>query len=149
MFQNTNLLYVLGPAIFVWVVASLFARLRASREQDPMMRAWKQFKLSIIAISSILVLLWFMLPSTPALSTFGYPQDIEVVNQPARLLNLLRDYNRALVRTTEVVYWLLFIIVWWFMSSLHSFAKALTASRRNPGPPSEDRSSAQSSDLPR
>jgi multisubunit Na+/H+ antiporter MnhE subunit len=103
-----------------------------------MMRAWKAFKLSMVASCSILVLVWFMLSSTPSLSTFGYPQGVAVVSQPAALLSLLQDYNRALVRTTEVVYWLLFIIVWWLISSLHSFAKALVSSRRDSAPPSDE-----------
>ena len=135
MLVNADLPYVLAPSILIWVVIALFVRLRGRDETDPVKRAWREFRLSVFATGSILILLWFLLPSTPVLSTFGYPQDVEIVRQPTRLLSLLRDYNRALVRTTEVVYWFLFVMVWWFISSVLFFAKALTLARPVPGSP--------------
>jgi hypothetical protein len=135
MLVNADLLYVLIPAIFIWVVIALLVRLHARDETDLVKRALREFRLSVFATGSILILLWFLLPRTPVLSTFGYPQDVEIVRQPTRLLSLLRDYNRALVRTTEVVYWFLFVMVWWFISSVYFFAKALTLARPVPGAP--------------
>lgn len=126
MLMNTPLNYVLGPAIVLLLGISLFLRSRAS-ETDPIRRAWNEFRLSLIPTGVILILLWLALPSTPSLSTFGYPADPEVIGQPKRLLGLLQDYNRALVRTTEVVNWVIFVMVWWFISSVYSLAKALSS----------------------
>ncbi len=134
MFIHTNLIYILGPAIIFWVVVSIVVRHRAVREADPVRRAWVEFKLSTIATGSVLILLWFALPSTPSLSTFGYPANVQAVSQPPLLLRFLQDQNRALVRTTQVVYWLLFVMVWWFISAVYSFSRSLTFSARQRGP---------------
>lgn len=72
----------------------------------------------------IMVVLWLSLPSTPSLSTFGYPDSIENINSQEKLLNLLQDYNRALVRTTEVVHWLIFIGMFWILMSVWQLLKA-------------------------
>jgi hypothetical protein len=126
MLIDTPLTHILLPALVVWFAISLFLRFRSQRENEPFLRAWTNFRLSLLATGSILILLLFALPSTPSLSTFGYPSDLERVTQPNRLLGLLQDYNRALVRTTEIVHWFIFVIVWWFISSVYSFAKVLT-----------------------
>ena len=48
------------------------------------------------------------------------------VNQSGPLLlDLLQNYNRALVRTTDVLYWFVFTFVWWFLTSYHDFAKVI------------------------
>ncbi len=83
----------------------------------------------------MLLLLWFALPSTPVLSTFGYPSNPEVVNQPRLLLPLLQNYNRAIVRTTDVVFWAIFILVWGVLLPIYYYAKILTAERHQPTPP--------------
>jgi len=133
MFINTKLIYILGPAIGFWVVVSLVVGLRLAKESDPVKRAWAYFKLATIGTGTMLMLLWFALPSTPSLSTFGYPAEVAAVSQPQRLLNYLQEYNRALVRTTEVVYGLLFLFVWWFLQALYALSKALTsATHREP-----------------
>jgi hypothetical protein len=85
----------------------------------------------------MLIVLWFALPSTPSLSTFGYPADIEAIRQPQRLLYYLQDYNRALVRTTEAVHGLLFVIVWWFLSAVHSLLKSLPLAAARQRTPSD------------
>jgi uncharacterized protein YggT (Ycf19 family) len=134
MLIETDLSYILGPAILVWLVISVFLRRRPQSGTDPIKRAWTEFRLSIIATGSILILLWFALPSTPSLSTFGYPTDLAIVSQPKRLLSLLQDYNRALVRTTEVLHWVIFVMVWWFISSVYAFSKVLASPPRRRDP---------------
>jgi hypothetical protein len=96
-------------------------------EADPIKRAWSELRWSTISAGTILLVLLSALPATPVLSTFGYPADLGAVSQPQRLLSLLQDYNRALVRTTEVVYWLLFIFVWWFLVAVYSLSRTITA----------------------
>jgi hypothetical protein len=130
MLTDIPLTSILLPAIVILVAVSLFLRFRSRGESEPLIHAWKEFRISLLATGSILIFLWLALPSTPSLSTFGYPADVDRVTQPARLLSLLQDYNRALVRTTEIVHWVIFIIVWWFIASVHSFAKVLTTRLR-------------------
>jgi hypothetical protein len=137
MFIHARLASILLPVIVVWVVLLLIFRLRARHEGDPVIRAWREFKFSTISTGVMLLVLWFSLPFTPVLSTFGYPAGLEAVSQPQLLLNTLQDYNRALVRTIDVVYWLLFIFVWWFLFTLYSFSKALTLAARQRNSPTE------------
>jgi hypothetical protein len=125
MFIDIQLVYILFPVILFWVVVSVVMRMRQTKEPDAARRAWMNFKLSAIASATLLVILWFALPGTGALSTFGYPNGPDDVRDPRRLLKYLQDYNRALVRTTEVVYWLLFLLVWVGLA-LYGLLKTLT-----------------------
>jgi hypothetical protein len=72
----------------------------------------------------LLGLLWLSLPSTPSLRTFGYPIDVAAIKGEAKVLHLLQEYNKAIVRTTEVLQWFLFLFIWWFLVTLYGVAKA-------------------------
>ena len=126
MFIDIQLAHILLPVVVFWVVVSVVMRVRQTKESDAARRAWMNFKLNAIASATLLVILWFALPSTASLSTFGYPKGLDDVSDPRRLLKYLQDYNRAVVRTTEVVQWLLFLFVWWFGSALYDFLRTLT-----------------------
>jgi hypothetical protein len=126
MFIDIQLAHILLPVVVFWVVVSVVMRVRQTKESDAARRAWMNFKLTTIASATLLVILWFALPSTASLSTFGYPKGLDDVSDPRRLLKYLQDYNRAVVRTTEVVQWLLFLFVWWFGSALYDFLRTLT-----------------------
>jgi hypothetical protein len=126
MFIDIELANILLPAIVFWVVVSVVMRVRMTKESDAAKRAWMNFKLIAIASATLLVILWFALPSTPSLSTFGYPKGLDDVSDPRRLLKYLQDYNRAVVRTTEVVQWLLFLFIFWIGSALYDFLRTLT-----------------------
>jgi hypothetical protein len=125
MFIDIELAYILLPVVCFWVVVSLVMRLRQTKEPDAAKRAWMNFKLNVMASATLLVILWFALPITPVLSTFGYPKGLDDVSDPRRLLKYLQDYNRAVVRTTEVVHWLLFF-AFVFGSVLYDFLRTLT-----------------------
>lgn len=127
MFRDTSLVNILGPVILMWVVISVIVHFR-SREATALKQATQRFKLATIGTGFTLIVLWFSLPITPVLGTFGYPNNVEVVKSPELLLTYLQDYNKALVRTTEVVHWLIFIFVSWFLTSLYTFSKAIAAS---------------------
>jgi hypothetical protein len=126
MFIDTQLPYLLGPVILCWLVVSFVMRRRQANEPDAIKRAWMNFKLTAIGSGIVLVILWLALPSTPSLSTFGFPDGLDAVTDPRRLLRILQDFNRALVRTTEVVGWLMFLLIWVFGSALYDFLKMLT-----------------------
>jgi hypothetical protein len=126
MFIDIQLAHILLPVIVFWVAVSFVMRVRQTKEPDAARRAWMNFKLNAIASATLLVILWFALPSTPSLSTFGYPKGLDDVSDPRRLLKYLQDYNRALVRTTEVVQWLLFLFVGSVGSTLYDLLRTLT-----------------------
>jgi len=88
-------------------------------------------KTNFIIIGAFCLLLWFLLPSTPVLSTFGYPKTEGDIQSASRLLKYLQDYNKALVRTTQVVHWFIFVFVWWFLTSYFYFSKAITSERKH------------------
>jgi hypothetical protein len=80
-----------------------------------------QFRLIFYGFVMAFMLFW--LPSTPSLASFGYPADIDDIENKQKLLKYLQDYNEAIVKTTEVVYWMIFITVFWFVSIIFSIIK--------------------------
>jgi hypothetical protein len=65
----------------------------------------------MLSFSAAALLLLFSLPSTSDLSTFEYPKTLQQISEPARMLELLQAYNRAIVRTTEVLSLFIFLVV--------------------------------------
>ena len=118
--------YVLGPAIVVIGIAAIIIRLRVRRQATELHKAIALLKYGTMATGAFLLVLWFLLPCTPVLSSFGYPKTVEDIQSAKRLLQYLQDYNQALVRTTMVLYWFIFVFIWWFLATIYSLAKALT-----------------------
>ncbi len=131
LFERTTLAYVLLPFIVCLAVVSTVLRARINaKEIEPLNRALKLLKVNMAMCGAMLLFLWFSLPMTSSLSTFGAPRTVVDVQSGAMLLPLLQAYNRALVRTTDVLSWFLFTFVWWFLTSYYDFAKAVTATRQ-------------------
>ena len=130
MFPHTPLYYVLAPAILVAALASLLVRFRLGRNSNEMNKAIAGLKFSTISLAGIVVLLWLCLPSTPSLSTFGYPQQVSDIDSSGRLLEYLQRYNESLVRTIEVIHWFLFLFVFWFLAAFYPALKLLN--KNNP-----------------
>lgn len=128
MFEELDMLWwVILPAMFIIVTVLLFLRARINKDPNPLNKAFRLLKLNIIALVAFLAVLWlFVLPQTSILSTFGYPKSVEDIQSPKLLLEYLQAYNRALVRTTSVLYWFIFTFAAWFLSAVYTFAKAIT-----------------------
>jgi len=126
MFSEVDLLFILGPALLVifLMLVILNARLKSKKLSD-LDIALIRLKYSAIAFGALLLLLLFSLPSTPSLSTFGYPEITEQINSDTKILNYLQDYNRAIVRTTQVVHWAIFLFIFFFITAILSVAKNL------------------------
>ncbi len=125
MFHNTNLIYIFGPAIGIATVSLLIHKNRTNKQNiTQLSKAIEHFKITSIVFGLLLVILWFSLPSTPSLKTFGYPEDISAIKGEAKVLRLFQEYNKAIVRTTEVLQWFLFLFIWWFLTTLFGVAKA-------------------------
>ncbi|HKB14557.1 MAG TPA: hypothetical protein VKF62_00745 [Planctomycetota bacterium] len=73
-------------------------------------RLAKQAKTLGVIAGAIFILLWVLLPPTPALTTFGKPTIAEQVDTPAEILSYLLRYNERLVRTMEVLRWTLAVL---------------------------------------
>src|SRR5262245_5876370 len=127
MFIDYDILYILGPALVLFVGMTIVMRLWYGKAEDPLKNALRLFRFNMIMVGAFCVLLWFLLPMTPVLSTFGYPKSERDVQATKLLLNYLQDYNKALVRTTSVLYWFIFVFVWWFIASLFDFTRVVSA----------------------
>lgn len=127
MFEELDTLrWVILLTIFIIVPIMLVFRARINKDSDPLNKAYRLLKLNLIAVGAFLTIIWlFVLPQTSSLSTFGYPKSVEDIQSPKLLLEYLQTYNRALVRTTQVLYWFIFIFTAWFLSTFYTFAKAI------------------------
>lgn len=119
MLEETPLSFIILP---LTVVSFLFLYINKSRIEKRDISSKKKsvelFKSMTLVFGVTCVVLYLCLPTTPSLSTFGYPEDIEAINSNQRILNLLQTYNKAIVRTTSVLSWFLFFFVFWFISTL-------------------------------
>ena len=86
------------------------------------MDAFEKMKLSLILFGIYSVVLWLCLPHTPVLETFGYPETVNDIKTDSQILKLLQDYNKAIVRTTEILKWFLFGFIWFFMTNIYLYA---------------------------
>jgi len=125
MFPDLNIYFILGPAIIAIVIASLIMRLRVRRQPTELLKSIAVLKFNVLCVGMFLVLLWFLLPVTAVLASFGYPASVNDIQTPNHLLKYLQDYNKALVRTTTVLYWFIFVFVWWFLTTVYSLSKTL------------------------
>ena len=124
MYTDINLNYILLPAFLIAGIFIVVMRLRLNKQNLTVAgESVALLKIYIVAIGFIIFLLWFSLPSTASLKTFGYPEDISEIKNEKHLLNLLQSYNKAIVRTTEVLHWFIFIFIWWFLSTLYYVTK--------------------------
>lgn len=84
--------------------------------------AFDKMKLSLLLFGIYSLVLWLCIPSTPALETFGYPETVNDIKSNEQILKLLQDYNKTIVRTTEVLKWFLFGFIWFFMTNIYLYA---------------------------
>ena len=80
---------------------------------------------SLIFYGIVMMILWFSLPNTSYLVSFGYPSDVTDIESKEKLLKYLQDYNNAIVKTTEALHYMIFITTFWLVSILSSVIKYL------------------------
>lgn len=132
MFPNFDLINYFGPALLIAsVVLLVISILNNKKDTTELSKAINHFKATSILFGVLIIILYLSLPSTPSLKTFGYPEDIEVIKRDKDILRLLQEYNKAIVRTTEVLQWFLFLFVWWFLTTLFGVAKAFKTVKKN------------------
>ncbi len=132
MFTNYDLINYFGPALLIASVVLLVIRILSNKKDTTeLSKAINHFKATSILVGVLIIILYLSLPSTPSLKTFGYPEDISVINKDKDILRLLQEYNKSIVRTTEVLQWFLFLFVWWFLTTLFGVAKAFKTISKN------------------
>lgn len=122
MLKDINLVFIILPFI---AGAAIFVNVRKSKTGNMVQDKLNDLLTKTIIVGAFLVMLWFMLPFTSSLSTFGYPEDIADIDTQKKMLSLLQEYNKAITRTTDVLYWMIFIIAFWLLTSLYSAVKAI------------------------
>ncbi|MFD2533337.1 hypothetical protein [Gracilimonas halophila] len=130
MFLETNFYVVFGLALFVVLLFIIGFKFWEGKKDDQLEKAVSGLKINIFMVGFLSVVLWFMLPSTPSLQSFGFPETVNDVQTSEQVLSYLQEYNRAIVRTTDVVYWFIFIFVWGFLSSLYTVIKTFRSLKR-------------------
>ncbi|MDT0294143.1 hypothetical protein ACFQ3R_07310 [Mesonia ostreae] len=116
MLEGVHILYIFVPILVIGVIFLIYKKRNANQSGDFNSKL-DYFKFMFILFGIALLGLWFYLPSTPSLASFGHPNNIEDIDSKEELLKLFQDYNQAIVKTTQVVHWLLFLMIFWFLSS--------------------------------
>ncbi len=103
IFENMDLNLVLLPVIIFWVFVSVLSRKFMWKSTDVRTRALRLLRLEMIMLGVFMAILWLSLPFVPGLYSFGYPDSVRQIERPEEILHYLQEYNRAIVRTTQVL----------------------------------------------
>jgi hypothetical protein len=109
MFPEVSFYILLIPGLTAVAIFGLFARRSLSKKSDPKERLITRVRYSLWAAGSFYFYLWFLLPTTATLSTFGYPKSTADIARPDQVLHYLQWYNHDIVRLVDVVYFALFV----------------------------------------
>lgn len=115
MITQIPILYVVVFLFLIYLIA-YFIKFRNTNVD-----AFDKMKLSLLLFGIYSLVLWLCIPSTPALETFGYPETVNDIKSNEQILKLLQDYNKTIVRTTEVLKWFLFGFIWFFMTNIYLY----------------------------
>src|SRR5690606_32072058 len=115
MFKEIPIIYVVALLFLMYLIA-YFVKFK-NKNVD----AFEKMKLSLILFGIYSVVLWLCVPLTPTLETFGYPETVNDIKTDAQILNLLQEYNKAIVRTTDILKWFLFGFIWFFMTNIYLY----------------------------
>ena len=123
------------PAFVVVLLIGGLLQRTADRRNPPVVEAGLQprrfaravasIRMIALAFGAAVVVLWLSLPSTPVLSSFGYPKTVQQISEPVQMLALLQEYNRAIVRTTEVLSLFMFLVVFVLIGSTISIISGM------------------------
>lgn len=126
--KEVNVAYLFLPVI---VIAGIYAKLIKRDKGDPLRDKLKDVEIMLIGFGVIIFIGVLALPITPTLSTFDYPETLEDIGSQKKMLRLLQEYNKAIVRTTEVLHWMLFIGGIWLISTLYKLVNVMRINRES------------------
>jgi hypothetical protein len=124
-FDGTNLSLLMLPALLLLMLFFIFWSSNAKSMEGQSRKLLHWFQGMALGLGAIVLCLWFLLPMTPTLSTFGYPENVEQIDSPEKTLRYLQEMNRALVRTIDVLHLFLFLFIWIFLASIYGFSKLI------------------------
>ncbi|PZR20618.1 MAG: hypothetical protein DI539_10370 [Flavobacterium psychrophilum] len=122
LLENVNLVFIIIPFIIGGVIYTKIARHKIG---DPLRDSIQNLQVMLMVSGAMFMVMWILLPSTPSLSTFGYPETIEDINSQEKILKILQGQNKAIVRTTETIQWTLFILTFWILVAVTPVLKAI------------------------
>jgi energy-coupling factor transporter transmembrane protein EcfT len=125
MFDGVGFYYVVLPAVLVVAIMIVLAKRKIDRESDTFKRALETVRLYVAITLLLSMLLWCLLPNVAVLGSFGYPTEANSLQDPALLLNYLQSYNKAIVRTTQVVQMFLLFFAALFLATLYVLTSEL------------------------
>lgn len=97
MFQNIDFLYIFGPAVIIATIFLVTIKNRRNKQnRTDFSKAIEHFKITSVIFGALLIILWLLLPSTPSLKTFGYPENLSAIKGDDKVLNLFQEYNKAM-----------------------------------------------------
>jgi len=115
MLKDIPIIYVVALLFVMYFIAYLIQFRRNNID------AFDKMKLSLTLFGIYAGVLWLCIPHTPVLETFGYPETVNDIKTDTQILKLLQEYNKAIVRTTEILKWFLFGFVWFFMTNIYLY----------------------------
>ena len=124
MFLENDFYTIFGSSLLVILLFIIGFKFWEGKPATELDKAISLLKVNILMVGFLSIVLWFLLPSTPSLQSFGLPKTVSDVQTSEQVLTYFQEYNEAIVRTTDVVYWFIFIFVWGFLSSLYTVIKA-------------------------
>jgi len=113
----------------VLVIGGIYAKFIKRDTGDELRDKLKDLEIMLIGFGITIFIALLALPSTPSLSTFGYPETLEDIASQKKMLRLFQEYNKAIVRTTEVVHWLLFLSAIWLTGTLYKLIRVMRINR--------------------
>ena len=119
MFDGVGFYYIVLSAALVVAIMIVLAKRKIDREVDTLKRALETVRLYVAVTLLLSMLLWCLLPNVAVLSSFGYPTEVSKIQDPALLLTYLQSYNKAIVRTTQVMQMFLLFFAALFLATLH------------------------------
>lgn len=122
LLENVNLVFIIIPFILGSVIYTKIARHKIGH---PLRDGIKNLQIMLLVAGAMFAVMYILLPSTPSLSTFGYPETVEDINSQEKILKILQGQNKAIVRTTETLQWTLFILTFWIIAAVTPVLKAL------------------------
>ena len=126
IFEDVHVGYLFLP---VFIIAGIYAKLIKRDKGDPLRDSLKDVEIMLIGFGVIIFIAVLALPITPSLSTFGYPETLEDIGSQKKMLHLLQEYNKAIVRTTEVLHWMLFAAGIWVIGTLYKLISIMRIKR--------------------
>jgi amino acid transporter len=113
------------PVLLLLILFFIFWSFKAKSIEGQSRRLVLWLQGIALGLGAVVLCLWFLLPMTPTLSTFGYPEKIEQIDSPEETLRYLQGMNRALVRTIDVLHLFLFLFIWIFLAAIYGLSKLI------------------------